>query len=233
VHRVTRTIINAIHKLIPSTNIWSANKEFTPPDRSILLCQANREEEEVEYIYKEALKGPDSSAGDRQETSVILIPTHVAIIKFSQLLLKQLQKPLWIEKKDDFGKNPDYVSLNAHFKSNDVRIQYIGNRFGSLEKAEKNKDVILMTYHSSKGLDFSNVFLPFLSWDLYIDNYKPDTLLMVAMTRSKKNLCISYTGNLHHKIELLRSDSAIDITEISVTPPKKNNSDNEEIDLGF
>jgi len=233
VHRVTRTIINAIHKLIPSTNIWSANKEFTPPDRSILLCQANREEEEVEYIYKEALKGPDSSAGDRQETSVILLPTHENIIKFSQLLLKQLQKPLWIEKKDDFGKNPDYVSLNAHFKSIDVRIQYIGNRFGSLEKAEKNKDVILMTYHSSKGLDFSNVFLPFLSWDLYIDNYKPDTLLMVAMTRSKKNLCISYTGNLHQKIELLRLDSAIDITEISVTPPKKNNSNNDEIDLGF
>jgi superfamily I DNA/RNA helicase len=235
IHRVTRTIINAVQKLIPATNMWSAGKEHTPPDRSILLCQANREEEEVEYIYKEALKGPDSSAGDRQETSVILIPTHDDITKFSQLLLKQLQKPLWIEKKDNFGKNPDYVSLNAHFKANDVRIQYVGNsnKNGSLQNAESQKDIILMTYHSSKGLDFSNVFLPFFSWDLYIDRYKPDTLLMVAMTRSKKNLCISYTGNLHHKIELLRSDSAIDITEISVTPPKKNNSVNDEIDLGF
>lgn len=235
VHRVTRTIINAIQKLIPSTNIWSANKEFTPPDRSILLCQANREEEEVEYIYKEALKGPDSSAGDRQETSVILIPTHEAIIKFSQLLLKQLKKPLWTETKDDFDKNPNYISLNSHFNENGVRIQYIGNsnKNGSLQNAESKKDVILMTYHSSKGLDFSNVFLPFLAWDLFISSFKPDTLLMVAMTRSKKNLCISYTGNLHHKIELLRSDSAIDITEISVTPPKKNNSVNDEIDLGF
>jgi superfamily I DNA/RNA helicase len=90
-----------------------------------------------------------------------------------------------------------------------------------------------MTYHSSKGLDFSNVFLPFLSWDLYIDRYKPDTLLMVAMTRSKKNLCLSYTGNIHNKIELLCSDSNIDITEISVTPSKKNGTTNEEIDLGF
>jgi hypothetical protein len=142
VHRVTRTIINAIHKLIPSTNIWSANKEFTPPDRSILLFKAQREEEEVEYIYKEALKGPDSSSGDRQETSVILIPTHDAIIKFSQLLLKQLKKPLWTEIKDDFGKNPNYISLNSHFKDNGVRMQYVGNsnKNGSLQNAESQKE---------------------------------------------------------------------------------------------
>lgn len=184
IHRVTRTIINAVQKLIPATNMWSAGKEHTPPDRSILLCQANREEEEVEYIYKEALKGPDSSAGDRQETSAILIPTRAGIIKFANFLLQKNNVATWTEAQDGFG-NPDFNNLNSYLKLNKIRLHFVGNGVGSLEKAEKDKDVILMTYHSSKGLDFDNVFLPFLSWDLYIDKYKPDTLLMVAMTRCK------------------------------------------------
>jgi superfamily I DNA/RNA helicase len=232
VHRVTRTIINAIQKLLPSTKIWSANREFTPPDRSILLCQSNKEEEEVEYIYNEALKGPDSSSSDKQETSVILIPTQVDLIKFCQLILKLRNSPEWTEKKNKFGR-PDFENLNSHFKSNNIRLQYVGNGYGSLEKAEKNKDAILMTYHSSKGLDFNNVFLPFMSWDLFISSYKPDVLLMVAMTRSKKNLCISYTGNLNSKIEMLTLDDSIDITKIEIQPTKTNQKGNEEIDLGF
>jgi len=233
VHRVTRTIINAIQKLLPSTNIWSANREFTPPDRSILLCQSKKEENEVEYIYKEALKGPDSSSSDRQETSVILIPTQKDLIKFSQLVLQHKNAPLWVEVMNNFGDNPDFENLNSHFKSNNIRLQYVGNGNGSLEKAEKNKDAILMTYHSSKGLDFNNVFLPFMAWDLFISKYKPDVLLMVAMTRSKKNLCISYTGNLHPKIEMLTLDESIDITKIEIQPTRTNQQNNEEIDLGF
>lgn len=232
VHRVTKTIIDAIQKLLPSTNIWMADKEFTPPDRSILLCQSNKEEEEVEYIYKEALKGPDSSSSDKQETSVILIPTQVDLIKFSQLILKLRNLPEWTEKKNKYDKL-DFENLNSHFKSNNIRLQYVGNGYGSLEKAEKNKDAILMTYHSSKGLDFNNVFLPFMSWDLFIAKFKPDVLLMVAMTRSKKNLCISYTGNLHSKIEMLTLDESIDITKIKIQPTKTNQKGNEEIDLGF
>ena len=87
-----------------------------------------------------------------------------------------------------------------------------------------------MTYHSSKGLDFNNVFLPFMAWDLFISDYKPDVVLMVAMTRSKKNLCISYTGNLHPKIEMLTLDKAIDITEIPIKATSTNKTNSEEID---
>jgi superfamily I DNA/RNA helicase len=54
--------------------------------------------------------------------------------------------------------------------------------------AESNKDIIVMTYHSSKGLDFDNVFLPFLNNSLFISPYNEETLFMVAITRSKKNL---------------------------------------------
>jgi uncharacterized protein YjaG (DUF416 family) len=56
---------------------------------------------------------------------------------------------------------------------------------------------------------------------------------MVAMTRSKKNLCISYTGNLHSKIEKLTLDESIDITKIEIQSTRTQQKDNEEIDLGF
>jgi ATP-dependent exoDNAse (exonuclease V) beta subunit len=65
-------------------------------------------------------------------------------------------------KKNSWGK-PDYGDLNRHFKSNGIKLQFIGSGYGSLSDAEQNKEAILMTYHSSKGLDFDNVFLPFLN----------------------------------------------------------------------
>lgn len=230
VHRVTRTIINAIQRLLPKTNIWSANREFTPPDRSIALCKAEIEETEVEYIYKEALKGPNSSGRDRKESSVILLPTKNAITKFIDYLLESLGVAKWKETVDHFG-NPDYDDLNKHLRTNGIHLQYLGNGIGSIENAEEHRDVIIMTYHSSKGLDFDNVFLPFLSWDLFISKHKPDVLLMVAMTRSKKNLSISYTGNPHPLLKSFISDTTI-VTEITIGASVSSSSI-DEIELDF
>lgn len=232
VHRLTRTIMDAIQKILPSANMWGAIKEFTQPDRSIFLRKAEKEEHEIEFVYNEALKGPDSSYGNAQETSAILIPTYQDIIKFVQLLLQQTKAPLWTEKKDKFDK-PNFDDMNHHLKQNNIRIQYVGNGNGSLEDAVRRKDIILMTYHSSKGLDFENVFLPFMSWDLFIATFKPDTLLMVAITRTKKNLCISYTGNLHEKIKMLTLDASIDIVEKPIGVEIKAKLDNDNFDLGF
>jgi superfamily I DNA/RNA helicase len=231
VHRVTRTIINAIQKLLPSTNIWSALREFTPQDRSIALCKAEHEEDEIEFVYKEALKGPDTYGKDRMETSVILLPTKKAITKFIQLLLDNNNASAWNEQKNKFGEL-DYNHLNKHLRENKIRLQYIGNGIGSLEDAGNKKDVILMTYHSSKGLDFDNVFLPFMSWDLFISKYKPDVLLMVAMTRSKKNLYITYSGNPHPLIEKFSSDKSI-VSEIPITKAGKHINSSDEIELDF
>lgn len=233
VHRLTRTIMNAVQKILPSANMWGAGKEYTQPDKSIFLNKAEKEENEVEFVYNEALKGPDSSYGNAQETSAILIPTRKNIIKFIQLLLQHFETPLWIEKKADKFGNLDFVDLNNHLRQNNIRIQYIGNGTGSLEDAVQKKDIILMTYHSSKGLDFDNVFLPFMAWDLFIDKFKPATLLMVAITRTKKNLCISYTGNLHDKIKMLTFDKSIDIIERSIGVEKKAESDNDGFDIGL
>jgi len=59
-----------------------------------------------------------------------------------------------------------------------------------------------MTYHSAKGLDFETVFLPFLNdgqsfwWkDKEIDR----RLFFVGVTRSRRNLFLSYSGARPHE----------------------------------
>ena len=97
--------------------------------------------------------------------------------------------------KNDFNKK-DFGNLNDHLLRNKIPMMYIGQGYGSLEFADKNNKIILMTYHSSKGLDFDHVFLPMLGENIYLPIEKAETLLFVALSRSKSNLLISYSGNL-------------------------------------
>lgn len=54
----------------------------------------------------------------------------------------------------------------------------------------------IMTYHSAKGLQFENVFIPWVSYsDQHIFLTTHRTALYVAMTRTYKNLFIMYTGS--------------------------------------
>jgi len=207
IHRLTRSIINAVQKILPSMNIWEAKRDLTKQDVNIRLCEASSEQEEVKYIYQEALKG--ANVGD---TSVVLFPTTNSITKFTNLVLSANGKSQWSEKKNNFGK-PDYGDLNRHFKSNGIKLQFIGSGYGALKNAEQNKEAILMTYHSSKGLDFDNVFLPFLNTHFYLHPSNAETLFMVAMTRSRKNLYLTYFGYTHDLVDKFKSEC----TEISIS----------------
>ncbi len=207
IHRLTRSIINAVQKILPSMNIWGAKRDLTKQDVNIRLCEASSEQEEVKYIYQEALKG--ANVGD---TSVILFPTTNSITKFANLVLSANGKLQWNEKKNQYGK-PDYGDLNRHFKSNGIKLQFIGSGYGALKNAEQNKEAILMTYHSSKGLDFDNVFLPFLNTHFYLHPSNAETLFMVAMTRSRKNLYLTYFGYTHDLVDKFKSEC----TEISIS----------------
>jgi len=207
IHRLTRSIINAVQKILPSMNIWGAKRDLTKQDVNIRLCEASSEQEEVKYIYQEALKG--ANVGD---TSVVLFPTTNSITKFANLILAANGKSQWSEKENKWGK-PDYGDLNIHFRSNGIKLQFIGSGYGALKNAEQNKEAILMTYHSSKGLDFDNVFLPFLNTHFYLHPSNAETLFMVAMTRSRKNLYLTYFGYTHDLVDKFKSEC----TEISIS----------------
>lgn len=219
IHRLTRSIINALQKMIPDMNIWSARKDLTKVDVQIRLCKAKSIEQEVQYIWNEAKKGP-SIAG---ETSVILFPRHIYIVEFVNQLLAINNKPRWKFKPSpyDIGKpvekaTPDYNDLNKYLKVQGMKLEYVGNSFGSLENATSNHNVIIMTYYSVKGLDFDNVFVPFVNDDLHIPG-KSETLFMVAISRSRKNLYLSYTGYTHEFVNRFKDEcNNIDIDRIGI-----------------
>jgi superfamily I DNA/RNA helicase len=223
IHRLTRSIIAAVQKILPSMNIWGAKRDLTKQDVNIRLCEASSETEEVKYIYQEAQKG--ANVGD---TSVILLPTLNMITKFANQVLMANNKTQWSEKKNNYNK-PDYGDLNRHFRNNGIKIQFIGSGYGSLNDTEKNKEVILMTYHSSKGLDFDNVFLPYLNNSFYLHPSKASTLFMVAMTRSRKNLYLTYFGYTHDLVDKFKGEcieiSISDILNQRTSTRSNNNFD--------
>lgn len=223
IHRLTRSIISAVQKILPNMNIWGGQRDLTKSDVNIRLCEASSEIDEVKYIYQEALKG--TNVGD---TSAILLPTTKSINKFVNLVLLANGKYQWNEKKNQWGK-PDYGDLNRHFKNNGIKLQFIGNGYGTLKSAEQNKEVILMTYHSSKGLDFDNVFLPFLNTHFYLHPSNAETLFMVAMTRSRKNLYLTYFGYTHDLVDKFKGEcieiSISDILNQKTTNRLTNNFD--------
>lgn len=199
IHRLTRSIINAVSSLLPSLNIFSAKRDMTKQDVDIRLIKAYDQEEEVKYVWEQASNA--TSVGD---ATAVLLPTHDSIKRFIDLLCRINDKSVWESSTNQYDK-PEYSSLNLHFRQMKIKAEYVGNNYGSFEHAQQNRNLIIMTYHSSKGMDFDNVFLPFLSTSTYIPSSDPHTLFMVAMTRSRKNLFITYSEYLHHFIEKFES----------------------------
>ena len=67
--------------------------------------------------------------------------------------------------------------------------------------------VYVMTYHSVKGLDFANVFLPNLTEDVSLEPMKGASddqerrLFFVAATRAREQLYLSYHNEAHRFID--------------------------------
>jgi superfamily I DNA/RNA helicase len=92
-------------------------------------------------------------------------------------------------------------------KKNKSPLQVFGGGSGSLYDSDTKKMVYLMTYHSAKGLDFANVFLPHLTGDVSLEPMKGASdkqerrLFFVATTRARERLYLSYHGEPHRFIE--------------------------------
>lgn len=221
IYRLTRSIMNAVSNLLPNMDIFGSRRDMTKKDVSVRLGKAYDEDEEVKYVWEQS-----SNAASEGYSSAVLLPKHDYIITFANRLLKVNGKSTWSLQKNNWGK-PDYNSLNRHFQKQGLKIEYIGNGYGSFQNAERNRNTILMTYHSAKGMDFDNVFLPFLSDDTDISRGDEETLFMVAITRSKMNLFITYSGYLHRLVSKFESTcQKIDLNT-------SNNTANTDIDFDF
>lgn len=219
IHRLSRSIIDAVQRFLPRMNIFSSKRDMTKEDTQIRLCEANSETKEVKYVMDQATKAVN--VGD---STAILIPSAPKVIKFVNEALSEAGKPEWVETTNAYGK-VDFGSMNAHLRKNGIKMQYVGNGYGSFE--ENDHRIVIMTFHSAKGLDFENVFIPFANASMYIspDDNLAKTLFMVAMTRSRRNLYISYSGYPSDFLDAFKSNcSRIDISSTIQTPQSSSNN---------
>lgn len=222
IHRLSSSIIAAVEKLMPNMNIFSARRDMTKKNTQIRLCTANSETEEIQYILREAQRAVNIG-----ETAAILIPARPKIVEFIRSVLGILGKQPWQVILNEWGEI-DFYKMNEYLRANGVQLQYVGNRYGSF--LEGNGLINLMTYHSSKGLDFDNVFLPGLTKDFFIDETKEQlnrTLFMVAMTRSRNNLYLTYNGSPYEYLTKFADDcSKINIHNLLNGKPSTTGGDN-------
>lgn len=184
-HRLTRRIVDAVDSFFPEMNIMSGKSSMMKTNTQIRLWKCKDTLDETNHIMDTAIQ-----AIRADYTAAILLPTHNLIERFVSSIITNKGNCQYQIPKNGYG-NPDYAKLNSYFKEHEMPIQYLGNNYGSLITPD-NK-ICLMTYHSSKGLDFDLVFLPFC------DSYTcDDQLFMVAMTRSRQDLYISYNIELDY-----------------------------------
>lgn len=198
IHRLTKSIVNLISTLIPDLGMLTTKTNAMKKDVSVRNGKFKTQIEEVKYITKDSLE-----AISIDESAVILLPTHGDILNFVNIYCDNSNVSRWIEKKNNWDK-PDYGDLNEYLDKSGIKLHYIGNGYGDLWKANKNGKVILMTYYSVKGLDFDNVYLPFLNENANINN---ETIFMVALSRSKNSLLLSHTGNMHQYLNSISKDT--------------------------
>lgn len=202
IYRLTPSIIEAIDRFFPSMHLAvNGRPNAEKVDVSIKLCKCNSKKEESTYVYENAERYIRQN-----ERTAILFPQHKDCIDFVNYLLDSKGKPQWETKLNRYNK-PDFGSLNSYLETNGIKLMYVGNGYGSLKEAESKSIGVLMTYQSSKGLDFEHVYLPFANSNMFItfNDGRSKTIFMVAMSRSSRNLTITYSGQLFQYIIPFRS----------------------------
>lgn len=203
IHRLTPSIIHLVQKFLPSTNIFAAKRGRKNDDTQVRLCYADKYFDEVRYIIQIAEKAVN--VGD---SVAVLLPTQDKALNFAQTALEIKNKNRWNVSLNQYGRY-DFGSLNYYLSQNGLKMQYVGSSYGDF--SEDSRKITLMTYHSSKGLDFHSVFIPGLSKDLFITPGESlsKRVFMVAMTRSRSDLYLTYSGIRSDYLENFLSDCKI------------------------
>ena len=215
IYRLTESVLMVLKKVFPT--MLNDMPNIAKEDTEIKLYESNSDdnEQEIRFCWKEIKQTNTLRAS---EVSAVLISGHDAIVEFVNSVLRIEGIEMWQRVNGRDGK-PDYKNLNKYLLGKGVPIMYVGNNFGSLTEADRDNKVVLMTYHSAKGLDFDYVYLPMANSAMYIHS-NVDSLLLVALSRSKSGLFISYTGNLYSDLNKFLS---------GIQPKKISNSTNSEI----
>jgi len=194
IYRLTQKIKNIAQSILPTAKI-ETTKVFKGMEVDVVIAKAKDKDEEVQWVLQTAEKY--ALPGD---PVTIILPHHDDIRSFLEALCRQRGAEGLSIPDNKYGK-PDYSPVNSFLKDNNLPYQYIGNTYGSLEESDERPLIYLMTYHGAKGLDFDTVFLPFLSSNLSLweDDNIGARLFFVGITRTRRNLFLSYHGTEPHR----------------------------------
>ena len=191
-HRLNKFIIRGINSFMPQMRMLAEKSSMLKKHKPAYVWHCIDQSDEVKRIMEDA-----KTALNYGESVAILLPAHWKIENFVNIYLQSIGKPTFDFSQDrQYGK-PNYGLLNQHLEKHGVKMQSITNGFGSL--VTDSDKIILSTYHSSKGLDFDKVFMPFCNQGS--GNEDDPRLFMVAMSRSRKDLTLSYTTNMNRFIQ--------------------------------
>ena len=198
--RITRYIVKIAQKIMPWTKLTEGDGSKIKRDVSIAVRQFNKDEErEAHWVYSEAL-----AFARPGRPSAILLPNHNCIYLFCLNLSRALGVSSTGPKIDIQNQRiNNYDILNSYFNFHNLPLQYLGGQSGDISVGNTKPFVYILTYHSSKGLDFDHVFLPMMNFDLKIghsisrndDMEYARTLFFVAITRSRERLILSYSSD--------------------------------------
>lgn len=195
IYRLTKSVIAMLKNVFP--DLLAERPIIGDVDTEIKLFKSPTIQEEIGYSWAEAKETNQLRAN---EVIAILLYGADVIIEFANKILELEGKPRWTPSKR-FNKF-EFNLLNDHLERNHIPLIYLANGYGSLVRAAQENKIVITTYHSAKGLDFDYVYLPLVGsgMDLH-PNVPVNALLLVALSRSKSGLTITYTGELYNHLK--------------------------------
>jgi superfamily I DNA/RNA helicase len=207
IHRINENVFEIATSVYTDAKVVSQTTVRQDDEQARMYEGASMRDEFV-TMYEEAIR-----VSAKESPSAILLPSKALLDKFIATIAtansytgtppsaKESERPEIGEQADPFKE------VNAYLKKNKSPLQVFGGGSGSLYDSDTKKMVYLMTYHSAKGLDFANVFLPHLTEDVSLEPMKGASddqerrLFFVATTRARERLYLSYHDEPHRFIE--------------------------------
>jgi DNA helicase IV len=168
-YRISKSISELICNLYPDSLL--SNNSFDSGHKPIFI-KCNTPLQELEYIKTYITTNTNEDIG-------ILLKQNRASEEGSYLANRNTKKIVI----------PGILETKEYLDSSGIHIGYKYERDDNLVFTD-NKNVNVMTYHSSKGLQFDTVILPFCN---ILNSHSNLCVNYVGMTRSKSKLIVTYS----------------------------------------
>lgn len=206
IHRINENVFEIATSVYNDAKVVSQTT-VRQDDEQARIFRGSSMRDEFVTMFEESVR-----VSAKESPSAILLPSKVLLDKFISTIATTNSydgtPPSVKSERPEIGEQADpFKEINAYLKKNKSPLQVFGGGSGSLYDSDTKKMVYLMTYHSAKGLDFANVFLPHLTEDVSLEPMKGASddqerrLFFVASTRARERLYLSYHDEPHRFIE--------------------------------